>query len=263
MLLKEKVVVLTGATKGIGKGMALKAAEEGAKVVASGPEPDLVAAIEKEFQDKGYEGIGVLCDVRKKEEVENLMKKAVEKYGRIDALVANAGITDMCRFEDMDEERWDRMISINLKGVYLANHAVLPYLKKNGGGKIVNTGSDCALEGWEFLSSYSAAKFGVRGLTQALAKELGKYNINVNCVCPGIIDTDMWDKTDKLLCELKGLKRGEAWKQAVENIPLGRGGKPEDVAKGVVFLLSEYADYYRVCFACWWRKSGALKVEKF
>lgn len=247
MLLKDKVVVITGSTKGIGKGIALKVGEEGGKVVASGFEPELITALEKEFKELGYDGIAVLCDVRKKSDVENLMKKAVEKYGRIDALVANAGITDMCNFEDMDEERWDRMISINLKGVYLADYAVLPYLKKNGGGKIVNTGSDCALEGWEYLSSYSAAKMGVRGLTQSLAKEFGKYNITVNCVCPGIIDTDIWQTTDELLCKLKGLKPGEAWEQAVEKIPLGRGGKPEDIGNGVVMLLSKYADYITGC----------------
>jgi len=247
MLLKDKIVVVTGSTKGIGKGIALKILEEGGKVVASGLEPELIAPLEKEFLDCGYDGIAVLCDVRKKEEVDNLMIKAVEKYGKIDALVANAGITDMCKFEDMNEERWDRMISINLKGVYLADHAVLPYLKKNGGGKIVNTASDCALEGWEFLSSYSSAKFGVRGLTQSLAKELGKYKITVNCVCPGIIDTEMWETTDKLLCELKGLKPGEAWQQAIDKIPLGRGGTPEDIGKGVVMLLSEYADYITGC----------------
>lgn len=247
MLLKDKIVVVTGSTKGIGKGIAMKAAQEGAKVVASGPEPELVEALKKEFSDLGYEGTAVICDVRKKSDVDNLMIKAVEKYGKIDALVASAGITDMCNFEDMDEERWDKMIGINLRGVYLADRAVLPYLKKNGQGKIVNIGSDCSLEGWEFLSSYSAAKFGVRGLTQSLAKEFGKYNITVNVVCPGIIATDMWKTTDALLGKLKGLKPGEAWDQQVSKIPLGRGGTPEDVGKGVVMLLSEYADYITGC----------------
>jgi len=243
MLLKDKVVVITGSGRGIGKGIALKVLEEGGKVVASDLQPELIATLEKEFLDRSYDGIAVLCDVQKKEEIDNLMVKAIEKYGKIDALVANAGIVDLCKFEDMEEDRWDRMIGVNLKGVYLSDHAVLPYLKKNGGGKIINIASDCALEGCIFLSSYSASKFGVRGLTQSIAKELGKYNITVNCICPGHIDTDMWEKTDKFLTELKGLKRGEAWKQQVEKIPIGRGGTPEDIGKGVVILLSEYADY--------------------
>ena len=247
MLLKDQVVVITGSTKGIGRGIALKVAEEGGKVVVSGFEDDIIAKTEKEYADMGYDAIGVLCDVTKKSDIDNLMEQTVKKYGHIDALVANAGITDMCRFEDMVEERWDRMINVNLKGVYMADYAVIPYLKENGGGKIINTGSDCALEGWQFLSSYSAAKFGVRGLTQALAKELGKYNIKVNCICPGIIDTEIWDTTDKLLCELNGWERGEAWKKEVARIPLGRGGLPEDLGNGAVMLLSKYADYITGC----------------
>lgn len=245
MLLKDKVVVVTGSTKGIGKGIALKIAQEGGIPVVSGFEKDLIEeTLPGEFKEKGIENASfVLCDVSKEKDVENLMKVTHEKYGRIDAVVANAGITDMCNFEEMTPERFDRMIRINLRGVYLANWYALPYLKENGGGKIVNTGSDCALEGWEYLSSYSAAKFGVRGLTQSLAKELGKYNINVNCICPGIIDTEIWVKTDKLLGEITGKDVGDSWKDAVEKIPLGRGGLPEDIGNGVVLLLSQYADY--------------------
>jgi meso-butanediol dehydrogenase/(S,S)-butanediol dehydrogenase/diacetyl reductase len=111
----------------------------------------------------------------------------------------------------------------------------------------VNTGSDCALEGWEYLTSYSAAKFGVRGLTQALAKELGPCHINVNCVCPGIIDTDMWIKTDEMLGEINNKGKGESWNEKVEAIPLRRGGLPSDIGNGVVFLFSEYADYITGC----------------
>jgi meso-butanediol dehydrogenase/(S,S)-butanediol dehydrogenase/diacetyl reductase len=245
MLLKDKVVVVTGSTKGIGKGIAMKVAEEGGIPVFSGFEEDLIQEVlPREIKEMGFkEASFVQCDVTKEKDVENLMKTVHAKYGRIDALVANAGITDMCNFEDMTPERFDRMIRINLRGVYLADWYALPYLKENGGGKIVNTGSDCALEGWEYLSSYSAAKFGVRGLTQSLAKELGKYNINVNCICPGIIETDIWVTTDKLLGEITGKKVGDSWKDAVAKIPLGRGGLPEDIGNGVVLLLSKYADY--------------------
>ena len=128
MLLKGKVIIITGSTKGIGKGIAMKAAEEDAQVVASGPEPELIKALEREFADNGYTGIAVLCDVTKKIDVENLMLTASKKYGKIDGLVACAGIIDPGHFEDIDEARWDRLMDVNLKGVYLANHAVLPYL---------------------------------------------------------------------------------------------------------------------------------------
>lgn len=249
MLLENKVVVVTGSTKGIGKGIALKVAEEGGIPVISGFEAELLNdVLPGEFSKLGYQDLlYVKCDVTKADEVENLMKQAYDKYGRIDALAANAGITDMCHFEEMTPERWDRMIGINLRGVFLADRAVYPYLKKNGGGKIVNTGSDCALEGWEYLSSYSAAKFGVRGLTQSLAKELGRENITVNCVCPGIIETDIWVQTDEMLGQISGKKKGEEWDAAVAKIPLGRGGRPEDIGNGVVLLLSKYADYITGC----------------
>ncbi len=248
MLLKDKVIVVTGSTKGIGKGIATKIAEEGGTPVICGFEKDLVHdVLPNEFAEKGFEDLLIMeCDVRKEEDVKAVMEATAKKYGRIDGVSANAGITDMCPFEEMTPDRFDRMISINLRGVYMADWCALPYLKKSQ-GKIVNTGSDCALEGWEYLTSYSAAKFGVRGLTQALAKELGKYNINVNCVCPGIIDTDMWIKTDEMLGEINHKEKGESWNEKIQAIPLGRGGLPSDLGNGVVFLFSQYADYITGC----------------
>jgi len=245
MLLKNKVVIITGATKGIGRAIALKTAEEGAMVVASGIEPELIEGLEREFKKRRLDGIGVFCNVIQKEQVDNLMIEAIEKYGKIDAVVTCAGIVDAGNFEDLDEDRWDKLISINLKGVYLTDRAALPYLKKNGGGKIVNIGSGASVEAWPYLSSYAASKFGVRGLTQSLGRELGKYNITVNVVCPGIIDTGMWEELDSILCKLNGWEKGEAWKKEINNIPLGKGkgGKPEDVANVVVMLLSDYANY--------------------
>ncbi len=243
MLLKDKIVVITGSTRGIGKGIAIQCAKEGAKVVVSGTNPKLVEEIKPEFQKMGYEIESFVCDVTKRQDVEKLMRCSCEAYGGIDALVANAGITDVIQFDNLTEEHWDRMISINLKGVYLADHAVLPYLKENGGGKIINISSDCGVEGWGFHSSYSAAKFGIRGLTQALAKELGKYNINVNAVCPGIIDTDMWKEGDAMSSHITGDPLGSSWQANVDRIPLGRAGKPEDIGKAVAMLLSGYADY--------------------
>ena len=248
-LLQDKVIVITGTTRGIGKGIALKIAEEGGLPVISGSSRELLErALPGEFAESGYRDLlYIQCDVTKEEDMRNLMKAAFDKYGRIDGLVANAGITDMCTFEEMTPSRWDNMINVNLRGVYLADWSVYPYMKKNGGGKIINIGSDCSLEGWAYLSSYSAAKFGVRGLTQALAKELGKYNINVNCICPGIIDTDMWIKTDEMLGQISGRQKGEEWAAAISRIPLGRGGLPEDLGNGVVIMLSKYADYITGC----------------
>ena len=249
MLLKDKVIVITGGTRGIGKGIALKVAEEGGFPVISGTNNELLEkTLPQEFLKNGYKDLlCVKCDVTKEEDIKNLIKITFDKYGRIDGLVANAGITDACRFEEMTPERWDKMIDINLRGIYLADWTVFPYMKKNGGGKIINIGSDCSLEGWGYMSSYSAAKFGVRGLTQALAKELGQYKINVNCICPGIIDTDMWVIGDEQQAHIFGQKKGDAWNAAIAKIPLGRCGLPEDIGNGVVMLLSKYADYITGC----------------
>lgn len=249
-LLKGKVVVIVGSTKGIGLGIARKCVEEGALVVASGYEKELVQEIDKELQPSG--GMCKYVNVLEKESLDELMKAAYEKYGRINFLVANAGITDVCVIDDLDEERFTNMININLKGEFLAIKAALPYLRKNDldgeiRAKIVCTGSDCSLSGWQYLTSYSAAKFGVRGMVQALARELGRERITVNCVCPGIIATDMWKKHDKLACAIEGLEPGQAWQREVDKIPLGRGGYPEDIGNGVVMLLSHYADYITGC----------------
>jgi len=249
MLLKDKVIVITGSTRGIGKGIAMKVAEEGGLPVISGSNDELLEkTLPQEFSKLGYKDLlYVRCNVTKEEDVKNLMKIAFDKYGRIDGMVANAGITDACRFEEMTPERWDKMINVNLRGVYLADWAVYPYMKKSGGGKIINIGSDCAIEGWAYMSSYSAAKFGVRGLTQALAKELAQYKINVNCICPGIIDTDMWVTGDEQQAHIFGIKKGEAWNSTVAKIPLGRCGLPEDLGNAVVMMLSKYADYITGC----------------
>jgi meso-butanediol dehydrogenase/(S,S)-butanediol dehydrogenase/diacetyl reductase len=244
MLLKDKVIIVTGSTRGIGKGIATQCAKEGAKVTVCGTKANLVESIKKEFKDMGYDIDSYVCDVTDKNQIESMMKQTFEKHGRIDAVVANAGITDVVKFEDIDEDRWDRMLDTNLKSVYLTDHAALPYLKKNAnGGKIVNISSDCGVEGWGNHTSYSAAKFGIRGLSQALAKELGPENITVNVVCPGIIDTDMWKEGDAMSSEITGDPLGASWQANVDRIPLGRAGTPADLGNGVVILLSDYADY--------------------
>ncbi len=254
MLLKDKVVVITGSTKGIGKGIALKVLEEGGIPVISGIEKDLLEEVlPKEYAAMGHKDLlFVEIDVTNFESLQNLMKVTYDKYGRIDCLCANAGITDVCILDDLDPERFTHMVDVNLKGEFLAIKAAIPYLRKNKldgeiRGKIVCTGSDCSLTGWQHLTSYSAAKFGVRGMVQALARELGPERITVNCVCPGIIETDMWKKHDKLAGAIENLKPGEAWQNEVKKIPLGRGGTPADIGNGVVMLLSHYADYITGC----------------
>ncbi|MGI6020714.1 MAG: SDR family NAD(P)-dependent oxidoreductase [Lachnospiraceae bacterium] len=249
-LLEGKVVVITGSTRGIGYGMAMCCADEGAYVVASGRDEEMIRKVDEEL--KPYNGMCIHADATSMDSLNNLMEKAYERYGKIDFVVANAGITDVCLIDDLDVARFEKMININLEGEFKTIKAGLPYLRKNEPdgeirGKIVCTGSDCSLAGWAHLTSYSAAKFAVRGMVQALARELGPEGITVNCIVPGIIETEMWKTHDKLACAIEGLEPGQAWQNEVAKIPLGRGGLPEDLGKGLVMLLSHYADYITGC----------------
>lgn len=242
-LLTGKTAVVTGATRGIGKAIAFRLAALGANVTVNGYQAALVSAVESEMKQQGMNVLGFAADVASKEQVERMMEATAATFGGIDILIANAGVTDIGPIEEISEERWDRIMNINAKGVFLTCQAVLPYMRKRGGGSIVTIGSDAALEGMKYLVPYSASKFAVRGITQALAKEVGKDGIRVNCICPGIIDTDMWEVTDRDLGKILGLKKGETFNLYSSNALLGRAGVPDDIADVAAFLVSDQAKY--------------------
>ena len=231
--LEGKVAVVTGASRGIGRAIALKLAEEGAKVVVnySGSQAkaeEVVAMI----QENGGEAIAVQASVSQTEEVTALMDAAVKTYGSLDILVNNAGITRDNLLMRMKEDEWDDVLDTNLKGVFLCTKAVTRQMMKQRAGRIINISSIVGVAGNAGQANYVAAKAGVIGLTKTTAKELASRNILVNAIAPGFIETEMTDQLPE------DIKQG-----MLTQIPLAKLGQPEDIAKAVVFLASEDANY--------------------
>lgn len=231
--LTNKVAVVTGGSRGIGRAIALHLAELGAKVVVnfSGSQAKAEEVV-AEIEANGGSAIAVQANVADAEDVTKLMKQAVETYGSLDILVNNAGITRDNLLMRMKEEDWDAVMNTNLKGVFLCTKAVTRQMMKQRAGRIVNIASIVGIAGNAGQANYVAAKAGVIGLTKTAAKELAARNIFVNAVAPGFIDTEM---TEELPEQIKT--------QMLTQIPLAKLGKPEDVAKVVAFLASDDASY--------------------
>lgn len=233
MLLKDKCAVVTGASRGIGKAIAKKLASLGANIVLNYRSNDEEALkVQKEILNMGVNAILYKCDISDSESVLEMVKEAKEKFGKIDIMINNAGITRDTLILRMKEEDFDKVIDVNLKGVFNCLKAITPIMVKQKEGKIINLSSVVGLVGNAGQVNYAASKAGVIGMTKSLAKEVGSRGITVNAVAPGFIDTDM---TDVL---------GEKFKEETKkNIPLKRLGKPEDVANVVAFLASDEASY--------------------
>ena len=231
--LAEKVALVTGASRGIGRAIALKLAENGAKVAINFA-GNLAKAeeVKSEIEKLGSEAILVQGDVSNFGTVEEIVKKVVDTWGAIDILVNNAGITRDNLLLKMSEEDFDSVIATNLKGVFNCTKAVTKLMMKRRSGRIVNMSSVVGLTGNISQANYSAAKAGIIGFTKSAAKELASRNVTVNAVAPGFISTDMTSAlSDKVKEELN------------KNIPLGRIGEPEDIANTVEFLVSDKAAY--------------------
>src|ERR1700730_9978807 len=238
-----KVVLITGASRGIGKGLAKRFATEGANLVLASNEP-LVHEVGEELKNLGTEVLSALCDVTDKADVTQIYDQAIEKFGGIDVSIQNAGVITIARIEDLSENDWDKILAVNTKGVFLCCQAAAIRMKPRRAGRIINTASGQARQGFIFTPHYAASKFGVIGITQSLAKELAPFNITVNAFCPGIIETDMWAYNDSAWGKLLGnYKPGELMQEWVNNIPMKREGKAADVAGLVAFLASDDAAY--------------------
>ncbi|MBD8031720.1 MULTISPECIES: 3-oxoacyl-[acyl-carrier-protein] reductase [Solibacillus] len=233
MGLVGKCAVVTGASRGIGRAIALHLASEGAKVVVnySGSEQKALEVVE-EIKNNGGEAIAVQANVAESDSVQNLMKTAIDTYGSIDILVNNAGITRDNLLMRMKENEWDDVIDTNLKGVFLCTKAVTRQMMKQRSGRIINISSIVGVAGNAGQANYVAAKAGVIGLTKTTAQELASRNILVNAIAPGFITTEM---TEALPEEIK--------ETMLKQIPLAKLGQPEDVAKAVVFFASDSANY--------------------
>ena len=230
---EKEVVFVTGGSRGIGKAIALKYAENGYNVVINYvSDKTNVNELEKEFRDKGVECLILKADVSKIEDIELIVKKAIEKFGRIDVLVNNAGITKDMLLMRMKEEDFDKVIEINLKGTFLVTKVVTPYMMKKRNGRIINLSSVVGVTGNAGQCNYSASKAGIIGFTKSIAKELASRNIRANAVAPGFIDTDM---TSILSDEIK--------KNINTQIPMKRMGTAEEIANVVYFLGCEQSSY--------------------
>ncbi len=235
--LKNKVVVITGARRGMGRADALLFAQKGAKVVVSDVSQEDCQKVVDQIEKKGGQAIAVKCDVSKKEEVDNLFRKTIEKFGRVDVLVNNAGICEFKPFIDLTEEEWDRTLNINLKGYFLCSQAAAKEMAKQKSGVIVNIASVAMGQvGVGFLNivHYCASKGGIAAMTEAMALELAPYNIRVNAIAPGMIETPMLDPIKQDPKAMEGI---------LARVPLNRMGKPEEIADLVVFLASDKSSY--------------------
>jgi meso-butanediol dehydrogenase/(S,S)-butanediol dehydrogenase/diacetyl reductase len=238
-----KSVLITGASRGIGKGMAQRFAEEGAGLILSANE-EAVHKVAEELKGSGASALSVVCDVTNKADVEALYERALAEFGKLDVSIQNAGVITIARVEELSEKDWDRVLAVNTKGVFLCCQAAAVRMKPRRYGRIINTASGQARQGFIYTPHYAASKFGVVGITQSLAKELAPDGITVNAFCPGIIETDMWAYNDAAWGKLLGnYQPGELMKEWVKNIPMKRAGRAEDVAGLVAFLASDDAAY--------------------
>ncbi len=232
-LLEGKTALITGGSRGIGKAIAITFAQNGANVAFSDLRRDeLMEETENELKSLGVKALGYASDASSFEDSERMVDEVVREFGRIDILINNAGITRDNLLMRMSEQDWDLVIKVNLKSAFNLTKSVQKYMLKQRSGSIVNMSSVVGVNGNAGQANYSASKAGLIGFTKSIAQELGSRNIRCNAVAPGFIETEM---TAKLSEEVR-----KAW---AEQIPLRRGGKPEDVAKACVFLGSDLSDY--------------------
>jgi 2-hydroxycyclohexanecarboxyl-CoA dehydrogenase len=230
--LDDKVAIVTGAGRGIGRGIVEKLAAESARVVVSDIDE---GSARKTAEAIGGESVGLRVDVTSKESVEAMVREVMNRFGRVDVLVNNAGWDKVQLFLESDESDWEKVIAINLYGTLHCCKAVLPVMVAQGYGKVVNIGSDAGRVGSSGEAVYSAAKGGIIAFTKTLAREMARYKINVNCVCPGPADTPLFAEIGQ-----ENPKLREALQKA---IPFRRLARPEDIASAVAFLASDEAEY--------------------
>jgi meso-butanediol dehydrogenase/(S,S)-butanediol dehydrogenase/diacetyl reductase len=239
-----KTVLITGAAEGMGRAITLAFAREGAIVLPTDINLELLAKTAQDAaQLSGRPVDHFKLDVTKRADIEAVVKAIVEKHGRIDVLINNAGVSTHHRVVDLTDEEWDFCMNVNAKGVFLMTRAVLPHMIAAGGGKIVNTSSAAGKIGSPLEAHYSASKFAVLGFTKSVALDVAEHHINVNAVCPGIIKTSMQDREVAWDSKIRGVDPEDIRKMYVQYTPLGRIGQPEDVAKVVLFLASSDADF--------------------
>lgn len=244
MKLSGKVALITGAAQGIGRGIALRLAKEGADIALVDLNPEKLRHVAEEVQVLGRKASTFVADVGDREQVFQAVEHAHSTLGGLDIMVNNAGISQVKPLLDVTAEEIERIYRINVQGTLWGIQAAaenFQALKRTG--KIINACSIAGHEGYALLGVYSSTKFAVRALTQAAAKELAVHGITVNAYCPGVVGTDMWVDIDKRMSEITGAPIGATYDKFVNGIALGRAETPEDVAAFVAYLASPDADY--------------------
>ena len=230
--LREKVAIVTGGARGIGRAIALELAGRGCNVVVSDIDLEGAESTASEIRKMDVESLAVQSDISKSEDVESMTKKVIDQFSRIDILINNAGITRDNLLMRLEEKDWDLVLEINLKGAFLCTKQVIRMMMKQRSGKIVNMASVIGVMGNAGQANYAASKAGLIGFTKSVAKEVASRNIQVNAIAPGFIETEMTAKLSQ-----------EVLDSYIANIPLRRSGKPEEVAKLAAFLSSSESDY--------------------
>jgi 3-oxoacyl-[acyl-carrier protein] reductase len=232
LLKKDKVAVVTGGTRGIGKAIALRLASEGAKVMIAATNSERCAKIVAEIQEMGGTVAAMVCDISQRGDVEQLAAETIKRFGKVDILVNNAGITRDGILKRITDDMWESVIDINLKSVFICSQIFSPYMAEQKWGRIINMSSLSGAWGTIGQANYAASKAGIIGFTKTLARELGRKNITVNAIAPGLINTDMAKEIPE-----------QTLKETLAGIPLGRLGEPEEIAAAVSYLASEEAGF--------------------
>lgn len=245
--LEGKVAIVTGAARGIGRAIALRLACEGACIVVADVNQAGAFGVAAEIAAAGGNSLALRVDVSRKMDAERMARETVAQFGRIDILVNNAGVGAVAPLMDTDEATWDLLMNVNAKGILLCSQAAARQMIIQGqGGRIINNASGAGkiAPGKDTpLGAYAASKHAAVALTKQMGLELSSHNILVNCVCGGIVDTDMWDLIDREVADLENAPVGSVRARAVASIPLGRIQRPEDIAGLVAFLASDDACY--------------------